>query len=113
MNANKKCDCTVGECRSWQSIPEERWPKAQMMPIGTLRAPDIDEPTFEEHHPEGTHYDSPDAPISAKHFPYNRCDVFQCGSCERVLLRYTEYGGYYVDHRVRWAQASLLTEKLL
>ncbi len=107
---NKVCTCTVGTCAAWESCPEERWPQAQMQPLGTLRDPDLYEPTFEQYHPNGTNYDAVDAPISALHFPYNRCDAFLCGSCERVLLRYTEYGGYYVDHRVRWAQTSLLTE---
>jgi hypothetical protein len=105
---SKVCTCTVGVCIAWESSPEERWPQAQMQPLGTLRDPDLYEPTFEQHHPDDTNYDSVDAPISALHFPYNRCDAFQCGSCERILLRYTEYGGYYVDHRVRWAQSSLL-----
>lgn len=105
---SRQCTCVVGSCLAWQSSPDERWPAAQMQPIGTLRDPELYEPTFEQHHPHGTHYDAVEAPISAAHFPYNRCDAFKCNSCERILLRYTEYGGYYVDHRVRWAQASLL-----
>ncbi len=72
-----------------------------MRRIATLRDPDLAEPTYEELHPEGTRYGSPMAPVAMKFFPYNRCDVWRCGQCQRVLLRYTEFGGYYVDHRVR------------
>jgi hypothetical protein len=102
--SNKTCTCAVGVCKSWESVPDERWPKELMTHIGTLRDPEIYEPTFEQYHPDGTNYDSPDAPISILHFPYNRCEAFNCKTCERVLLKYTEYGGYYVDHRVRWAR---------
>jgi hypothetical protein len=97
------CECTVGLCASWESVPEERWPVTKMQKLGTLRDPELYEPTFEEFHPDGTHYDSPEAPIAIGYFPYNRCDVFKCTPCGRVLLRYTEFGGYYIDHRVRWA----------
>jgi hypothetical protein len=110
--SNKACSCAVGLCAAWESVPEERISKEQMTLLGTLRDPDIYEPTFEQYHPsingKSTNYDSPDAPISAKHFPYNRCDAFQCKTCERVLLKYTEYGGYYVDQRLRWARVELL-----
>jgi hypothetical protein len=90
-------------------MPEERLPKEHLTCIGTLRDPDIYEPTFEQHHPDGTNYDSPNAPISVKHFPYNRCEAHTCKTCERVLLKYTEYGGYYVDQRVRWARLELMS----
>jgi hypothetical protein len=83
-----------------------------MAKIGTLRDPAIAEPTFEQlHHVvEGrlTHYDSAQAPIAAKYFPFNRCDVFKCNQCTRVLLKYTEFGGYFVDQRVCWARADLV-----
>ncbi len=109
---SKACTCAVGLCAAWESVPEERITKTQMTHIGTLRDPAIAEPTFEEHHVrvDGklTHYDSPDAPISSQHFPYNRCDVHHCEVCDRVLLKYTEYGGYFVDQRVRWARSELM-----
>ena len=72
-----------------------------MQTLGTLRDEEAYEPTLDEYHPGGTRYDSADAPIAPAFFPYNRCDVHRCSRCERVLLRYTEFGGYYVDHRVR------------
>jgi hypothetical protein len=97
----KPCQCALGHCPAWESVADDRWPAAQMRKLGTLRDPEIYEPTFEEHHPRGTRYDSVDAPVAVKFFPYNRCDVFACTVCERRLLRYTEFGGYYVDHRVR------------
>lgn len=89
-------------------MPGERWPTAQMQACGTLRDEAVYEPTFEEHHPHGTRYDSADAPIAVQYFPANRCDVFKCNTCQRTLLRYTEFGGYYVDQRVRQVRAELV-----
>ena len=102
--------CRLEGATAWESITEERWPDALMQRVGTLRDAELHEPTFEEWHPAGTRYDSPDAPISVRHFPYNRCDVYRCASCTRLVLRYTEFGGYYVDHRVRVVDAALITD---
>lgn len=104
------CRCRLEGATAWESITEERWPVALMQQVGTLRDPELHEPTFEEWHPAGTRYDSPDAPISVRHFPYNRCDVYRCTSCTRLVLRYTEFGGYYIDHRVRVVDAALVID---
>lgn len=109
MPPGSSCPCRLQDAKAWESITEERWPGALMQPLGTLRDPALHEPTFEEWHPAGTRYDSPDAPISVSHFPFNRCDVYRCTACTRVVLRYTEFGGYYVDHRVRLVDAALVT----
>jgi hypothetical protein len=69
--------------------------------VGSLRDLEIAEPTFEEQHPNGTRYESAAAPVAVKFFPYNRSEVWHCTQCQRHLMRYTEFGGYYVDHRVR------------
>ena len=102
------CSCALGACPGWESFTEERWPKDLMQPVGTLRDVDIYEPTTDEFHADGTRYESPDAPIAVNYFPYNRCDVYGCTQCHRVLLRYTEFGGYYVDHRVREVHPALV-----
>jgi hypothetical protein len=88
-----------------------------MTAVGSLRATHVEgdpaadsEPTFEEFHPQGTRYDSPLAPFAPEFFPCNRCDVFSCNRCQRVVLRYTEFGGYYVDHRVRALRADLVVD---
>jgi hypothetical protein len=99
--ASKPCDCGLGACAGWDSLTEERWPAAQMQQVATLRDPEIAEPSFEERHPDGTRYESPNAPVAVTFFPYNRCDIWRCSQCQRHLLRYTEFGGYYVDHRIR------------
>ncbi len=96
-------------CLGWESITEDRWPAAHMQQLATLRDPDVYEPTFEEFH-QGTRYDSPNAPVAIKHFPYNRSDVWQCVGCGQVFLRYTEFGGYYVDHRVRTLNPALIVD---
>jgi hypothetical protein len=49
-----------------------------MQRVATLRDPELYEPTFEEMHPNGTRYDSADAPVAVKFFPYNRCDIHAC-----------------------------------
>lgn len=101
------CKCRVLQSPSWESVTDERWP-AGMEHVGTLRPPDVDEPTFEEFHPNGTRYGSADAPIAVLWFPFNRSDVYVCGTCRSVFLRYTEYGGYYMDRRVRWVDPGLV-----
>jgi hypothetical protein len=69
--------------------------------IGTLRDPAVEEPTLVEQHPSGTGYWSAQAPIALAGFPFNRCEVWRCPQCRRGFLQYTEFGGYYVDHRLR------------
>lgn len=103
-----QCNCVLQACRGWESVSDERWPAAHMRSAGTLRQPLPEgqtEATFEEYHPEGTRYESPQAPIAPAFFPFNRCDVYACHRCGCVALKYTEYGGYYVDHRVRLVDA--------
>jgi hypothetical protein len=73
-----------------------------------LEDPFID-PTFAEFHPSGTRYDSPDAPIAPRYYPYNRCNITKCQVCSRYFLRYTEAGGYFVDRRIRL----LVSERLI
>jgi hypothetical protein len=108
--APQACSCALGACTAWESLAEYRWEAAQMSAVGTLRDPAIDEPTLEEKHPQGTRYDSPDAPIAPAFFPYNQCEVWLCQKCERHLLRYTEFGGYNVDPRVRELAASKIID---
>ncbi|MBA3592854.1 MAG: hypothetical protein M3Q12_09575 [Pseudomonadota bacterium] len=97
----RSCSCALGACDGWESLAEYRWEEAQMTRVATLHDTDIDEPMLEEFHPGGTRYDSPQAPVAVSFFPYNRCDVWHCGRCDRHLLRYIEFGGYNVDPRVR------------
>ena len=108
-----QCVCHLKLCQGWESVSDDRWPAHQLSRVGTLR-PTLPqgqtEPTFEEFHPHGTRYESPEAPISVVHFPFNRCDVYACRQCGCAVLKYTEYGGYYVDHRVRLVQAALIVD---
>lgn len=95
------CQCVLHRCTGWESVTDTEWSTTQLKQLATLRDPQVHEPTFEEHHPHGTRYASAEAPVALKFFPYNRCDVFACGRCQQHVLRYTEFGGYYVDHRAR------------
>lgn len=93
----------------WDSVPAT-FDLSTLRCAGTLRDEQIEEPTLLEHHPRGTHAWSPDAPIVPAFFPYNRCDVWVCRACARPFLRYTEYGGYYEDQRIREVSAELLDD---
>jgi hypothetical protein len=106
----RACQCALGACTAWESLAEYRWEAAQMTALGTLRDPTLEEATLEECHPQGTRYDSPNAPIALAFFPYNQCDVWHCQRCDRHLLRYTEFGGYNVDPRVRLLDAANLID---
>ncbi|MFD0669177.1 MULTISPECIES: hypothetical protein [unclassified Ramlibacter] len=91
----------------WEAVPGT-FDAASLRAVGTLRHPDDEDPTLEEYHPAGTHAWSPDAPVSVRHHPYNRCEVWECGACARVFLRYTEYGGYYHEQRIRPVDPALV-----
>jgi hypothetical protein len=104
-----QCTCALKICKGWESVSNDRWPSKQLKLEGTLRrelAQGETELSFEEFHPNGTRYDSPDAPVALNYFPYNRADVFGCQQCGCAVLKYTEYGGYYVDQRVRLLDAA-------
>lgn len=69
--------------------------------LGALWLPGDDEPSLEEARPTRMDPWSPEVPISFDRHPDNRCQVWACRDCEKPFLRYTEYGGYYIDHRFR------------
>ncbi len=101
--------CAGLACAGWESIPGG-YERDRLRAVGTLRRPDDEDPTLTEYHPAGTHGWSPDAPIAPAFFPYNRCTVWQCAGCGRPFLRYTEYGGYYVEERIRELDAALIVD---
>lgn len=99
--------CAPLRSLGWEAL-SATFDAKQLRKVATLRQPGVEDPTLEEHHPAGTNNWSADAPIATGFFPYNRCDVWQCVRCGRPFLRYTEYGGYYVEERVRPLQAALV-----
>jgi hypothetical protein len=101
--------CAAVRAPGWEALPST-FDAKQLRRIATLRRPGVEDPTLEEFHPQGTHAWSPDAPIAPAFFPYNRCDVWECARCGRAFLRYTEYGGYYVEERCRELQAGLIVD---
>ena len=104
------CKCSLQHCAGWESVNDTAWPTFQMQQVATLRDPNVYEPTFEEHHPKGTRYESSDAPVALAFFPYNRCDIYACSKCQQHVLRYTEFGGYYVDQRARRLDVEQITD---
>ncbi len=107
------CACSLKICKGWESVSDDRWPSKQLKLEGTLRrelAEGESELSFEEYHPNGTRYESPEAPIALHYFPYNRANVYACQQCGCAVLKYTEYGGYYIDQRVRLVDAALITD---
>lgn len=63
---------------------------------------------LDEFHPEGTNLWSPDAPIAPGWHPYTRSSLWRCSQCSGAFLRYTEFGGYYVEERIRPLLADLM-----
>lgn len=103
------CACTKTPLDGWQSQPLSL-DESQFREIGTLLVQDDQEPTFAEYLPGKTKYWSADAPIAPRYFPYNRCGVWECASCGRLYLRYTEGGGYFVDRRIRALNSALIED---
>ena len=105
--AKSHCEqCSPLSCKGWESMPSG-FDVGLLTPLGTLKIEGAQE-SWDEHHPNGTNQWSSDAPISVTHYPYNRSDVYECKSCQRKFLRYTEYGGYYLDERVRELNTTLV-----
>ncbi len=98
---NTACQCSLQHCAGWESVNDTAWPADHMKVVATLRDPEVYEPTFEEQHPNGTRYESADAPVALKFFPYNRCDVHACTQCQQHVLRYTGFVGNSAYHRAR------------
>ncbi|QGZ39075.1 hypothetical protein [Pseudoduganella flava] len=103
------CMCPGDAAAGWISYPVTLDP-AQCTPVGTLVEDPYAEATFAEYHPDGTRYDSVQAPIAPRWYPYNRCQVTRCRDCGRAYLQYTEAGGYFVDRRIRALRAALLVD---
>jgi hypothetical protein len=99
--------CAAIRAPGWEAMPSG-FDRDRLRQVGTLRRPEVEDPTIEEFHPAGTNAWSADAPIAPAYFPYNRCDAWQCVQCGRAFLRYTEYGGYYVEERVRELRPALI-----
>ena len=92
------CGCRVLVCAGWESITQPLG-APPLRCLGTLRQPGDDEPPPDEW--PGSRYWAADAPISPRHFPYNRCAVRACVGCGQGFLQYIEFGGHYIDHRLR------------
>ena len=101
------CACAHLRCSGWESVGAPLG-EPLLKRLGTLRDAEDGEPTFEEQHEGGSRYESPHAPIAPAFFPYNRCEVWACRACGRGFLQYTEFGGYYVDHRLRQLDPKLV-----
>lgn len=109
-NAGPGCPaCASIRAPGWEALPSTL-DRGVLRPVATLRAPGEEDPTLQEHHPAGTHAWSPQAPIAPRFFPYNRCEVCECARCRRPFLRYTEYGGYYQEERVRELDAARVVD---
>lgn len=100
--------CATLDCAGWESLPAV-FDQSTLKIIGTLKIEDAPE-NWDEYHPNGTQIWSPDAPIALGYHPYNRCDLYGCTQCSRIYLRYTEFGGYYIDQRIRALNPKLLID---
>lgn len=93
-------DCSSYVSPGWDSFPSTA-SEVALQCLGALWLPGDDEPTLEELRAPGIDQWSPQAPIALAFHPYNRCEVWCCRHCGKPFLRYTEYGGYYEDRRIR------------
>ena len=103
------CGCNTVSLTAWQALPMTL-ELDRFEDVGTLMDDPYDEPTFVEFHPNGTRYESDNAPIAPRYFPYNRCTVARCVNCGRHYLRYNEAGGYFTELRIRALQPALLVD---
>ncbi|MEY5098498.1 MAG: hypothetical protein RJA36_1217 [Pseudomonadota bacterium] len=92
--------CSPYASPGWESFPSTE-SEQTLQPVGALWLPGDDEPTLEEHRAPGVDQWSPQASIALAFHPCNRCEVWACRHCGKPFLRYTEYGGYYEDRRIR------------
>ena len=99
-------ECSSLSCRGWVSKPGY-FDLAKLKVLGTLKLENAEE-CWVEYHPNGTNHWSENAPIAVRHHPYNRSDVCECLGCKRKFLHYTEYGGYYLDERLRELDPKLI-----
>jgi hypothetical protein len=105
--ARQRCaDCAVLWKPGWESLSGATH-ASHLVQVGALGSPDAAE-RLDEYPPQGTHQWSPDAPIALGWHPYNRCTLWHCNRCDAAFLRYTEYGGYYQDDRIRPLLADLI-----
>ncbi|MDB5823055.1 MAG: hypothetical protein JWR21_1759 [Herminiimonas sp.] len=102
------CECARRPYAGWESL-SPTFPEELLERVGKVSAALDGELRVEEYHPEGTNLWSENAPIALNYYPANRCEVWQCRHCQRCYLRYTEFGGYYVDRRMRRLQFELVT----
>lgn len=106
------CPCDDAALLAWQPLPPTL-ELDQFEQVGSLVDDPYDEPTFAEYHPAGTRYESADAPIAPRYYPYNRCQLARCVKCGRHYLRYTEGGGYFSEFRIRALRPQLLVDARL
>lgn len=109
MTVTAPCSCTAVSLAAWTALPLTLELDC-FKEVGTLLDDPYDEPTFAEYHPAGTRYESDDAPIAPRFYPYNRCTVARCTRCERHYLRYNEAGGYFTELRIRALQPALMVD---
>ncbi len=108
VSQEKKCsNCAGLNASCWETMPQT-FNQDELAMVGTLKSGD--EESWDEYHPKGTQIWSADAPIAPQFHPYNKCDVYECKSCGTQYLRYTEYGGYYVDERIRELNPELIED---
>ncbi len=111
--AEKYCErppcgsCAPLAFAGWEAFPGTV-ADCSLKKTGSLWDPNEEEPTLEEYYTNGTSYWSSSAPIALSFHPYNRCEVWQCTNCGHPFLRYTEYGGYYEEQRIRDLRPSLI-----
>lgn len=106
------CSCHDAALLAWRALPLTL-ELDQFEEVASLVEDPYADATFAEYHPNGTRYDSDDAPIAPRYYPANLSHVLRCVKCNRHYLRYTEGGGYFSELRMRALRPSLLVDAAL
>lgn len=106
------CNCHDAALMAWRAVPLTL-ELDQFEEVASLVEDPYADATFAEYHPNGTRYDSDDAPIAPRYYPANLSHVLRCTKCSRHYLRYTEGGGYFSELRMRALQPRLLVDAVL
>ncbi len=110
-NSSESCEtCTKEKFKSWSDTIRNLEPNIKTIAEFEYAEEDIKKNGYNEFHPNGTNYWSPDAPIAIHFYPYNDCTINICTACNAVFLRYIEYAGHTRQHRIRYVDKHLIVD---
>jgi hypothetical protein len=104
----RECACIRGLSHGWEALPNALATGTLLRFIGNVSDDQNEDLTFDEYHPNGTHFWSEEAPICFAFYPYNISSVWGCTQCARAFLRFSETGAYHAEPRIRMLQSTMI-----